>query len=289
MVVREKEAVQDGRPAPAASYRRYVDCSTGQVHLRIAEPEQALRPPVMCLHMSPISSYVYRNLLGELGRDRVTVAMDTPGFGMSDRPARQPAIEDYARVTLETVKALGLAEPIDLIGYHTGSITALDIARQAPESVRRIIMISAPVLTIAEREQLTLETGPQPLSEDGSHLMKGWQRFLEYNRGPGTTLEDMANIYPERLLGRTTSWWGHHAAFRYDFASQLAATKHEIRILNPRDDLWEITPRAKPLLQNGEIVHLPDWGHGFLDAYTLPAAALIREFLDAEAPFSGRF
>ena len=34
-------------------------------------------------------------------------------------------------------------------------------------------------------------------------------------------------------------------------------------------------------MQNGRILELPDWGHGYLDLHTDKACEIIREFLDA--------
>lgn len=262
-------------------YRTYVDARTGQVHARVAEPKHASRPPLICLHMSPMSSYVYRNVLPLLGTDRRVLALDTPGFGMSDPLPAYPSIGDYAAVTMEAIRALGLKGPVDILGYHTGSITAAELARAYPTRVRRIVMIGAPVLTPTERATLMKAYGPQPVSQDGSHLMKGWQRFIEFSQGPGVTIEQVADLYPERLLGRSQSWWGHRAAFSYEFADVVAALPHSIRVLNLRDDLWGITPRIRPLLKNGSVLDKPEWGHGFLDAYTAEAAQLLRELLDA--------
>jgi pimeloyl-ACP methyl ester carboxylesterase len=84
------------------------------------------------------------------------------------------------------------------------------------------------------------------------------------------------------MTNPATSWWGHRAAFNFLTGEALPNTPHPILILNPEDDLWNFTPRAKPLLKHSEsrIHDLPGWSHGFLDLKTGEAAAIVRDFLD---------
>ena len=72
--------------------RTYVETRFGQLHLRIAQPAAASRPALICFHMSPMSGRIYENFLAKIGTDRVAIAADTPGFGMSDAPPAPPEI-----------------------------------------------------------------------------------------------------------------------------------------------------------------------------------------------------
>ena len=55
-------------------------------------------------------------------------------------------------------------------------------------------------------------------------------------------------------------------------------------VLNPEDDLWDQTPRIKPLLtqEGSRFLDLPGWAHGFLDIKTVETAEIVRGFLDWE-------
>ena len=37
---------------------------------------------------------------------------------------------------------------VDVMGYHTGSQTAMEIARQRPDLVQDVVMVSAPLYTV---------------------------------------------------------------------------------------------------------------------------------------------
>ena len=128
----------------------YADGRFGQIHYRISQPALAAgHPPLLCFHMSPNSGRIYETFLKHMGADRFAVAPDTPGFGDSDPPATQPAIADYAAAMGDLMDALGFAT-VDVMGYHTGSETCIELALQRPQQVRRLVLVSAPIFTAAQ-------------------------------------------------------------------------------------------------------------------------------------------
>ena len=259
----------------------YVDGRFGQLHYRIAQPETlTAKRPLICFHMSPYSSIIYEAFLSEMGRDRVAIAMDTPGFGESDPPLTLPTIPDYAGAAADLLKALDLTSA-DLMGYHTGSKIAVETALQQPDRVHRVVMVSAPLWTEEELAEVKQLYGPEPLTAAGSHFQAWWQSAVRWSM-PGRTLEDIGRVFWAKLLNPAISWWGHNAAFAYDSHAALLKVTQPILILNPEDDVWERTPRAKELLvhPDSHIHDLPGWSHGFLDLKTEEAAALVRDFLD---------
>jgi len=259
--------------------RSYVDGPFGQIHIRTAGKPSA-HPPLFCFHMSPMSGRIFARFIAEMGEDRLAVAVDTPGFGMSDTPEELPEIADYARAMAAVIDALGVEEPVDLMGYHTGSLISCDLARLRPQQVRRVVLISAPLLNDREREEMRTLYSPIVPSLDGEHLMKRWRGYLHHNLGRGLDLDAVADMFPDGLLGRNRAWYGHRAAFNHQPDMGLPEVRQPIMVINPNDDLVQYTPRAAALMVDGCIVDKPEWGHGFLDASTGDAAALVRGFLD---------
>ncbi|MEQ8508917.1 MAG: alpha/beta fold hydrolase [Rhodospirillaceae bacterium] len=294
-------------------HRQYVDGRFGQIHLRIAGPAAKIAAgptennradpaennragqaesktaapasgrgslPLLCLHMSPNSSRIYQTFVGQMGVDRLTVAPDTPGFGESDPPAEQPAIADYAAAMLDVMDALGLAQ-VDVMGYHTGSETCVELAHQAPDRIRKLVLTSAPIFNEDELDDFRTHYAKPELTEDGSHVAEKWRAYLHW-AGPGWTLQHVAEQFADALRRPDIAWWGHNAAFDYPMKEKLEQVQQPVLVLNPNDDLVEHSRRAHGLLQNGRIHELPDWGHGFLDVHTAEACALVRQFLDGE-------
>lgn len=269
-------------PAPTVAAkpfkRRFSEGPFGPLHFRITEPGRAKHPPLMCLHSSPNSGRIYDQVLAQLGTDRVVLAPDTPGFGDSEAPPEPVEIEDYARTMSWLADELGFAQ-IDLMGYHTGSDTCIEIARQRPELVRRIVMNSAPIFTDAELAELKQWYDAAELSEDGSHLVERWKRMIPFY-GPTVPRKIMARNFAEGLRGGPVSHWGHRAAFNYPLQEKLPEVEHPILVINLDDDLREHTKRAAPLLRNGRIHTIEGYGHAWFDVIPEESGRILREFLD---------
>ena len=258
----------------------YVSGRFGQIHYRLAQPVTApVAAPLLCFHMSPNSGRIYETFLKTIGTDRVAIAPDTPGFGDSDPPPEPPGIEDYAGAMGDLIDAFDFAS-VDVMGYHTGSETCVELALQRPDQVRRLVLVSAPIFTADELAAHRAHYGRHELSEDGTHAADKWRAHL-YWAMDGWTPDQVARQFPDALRRPAISWWGHNAAFSYPFADRLAQVEQPILVLNPEDDLHEQTLRAHQLLKNGRVHELPGWGPGFLDLFPDQAAALARGHLDS--------
>ena len=236
----------------AAVRKTYVTCRFGQLHLRVAQPDDGRSPSgpaVMCFHPSPNSGRLFNTFAAELGNDRVCLAPDTPGFGYSDPPENQPGIQDYARAMGDVIAALQLPV-VDVLGYHTGSEISVALALQRPQIIRRLILISAPIFTDSELIEFRRHYGQWSLTEDGSHVAEKWRAHL-YWAGPGVSKEIVAEQFSDPMRRPRISWWGHRAAFDYPMAEQLGQVTQPILVLNPQDDLHQHTLRADGVMQRG--------------------------------------
>jgi pimeloyl-ACP methyl ester carboxylesterase len=279
-----RRKTEPGSP-PVNVRRMYVDCRFGQMHLRTAFSGNGgfdELTPLVCLHQSPMSGRVFEPFLSLMGTDRTAYAPDTPGFGESDPPTGPPTIEDYAGAVGDFLDHLRLRR-VDLLGYHTGACIAAELAIARPEQVRRVVMVAAPVFTEVEREAFDRARWPVPLREDGAHLVEEWQRSLRW-RGPGITLEQVAASFADKLRNGPRAWWGAHAAMHWAGADRLPRVSQPVLVLRPRDDLWDVTPRARPLLPRATFTDLPEQGFGLFDASAAVVAGHVRRFLDQDAP-----
>lgn len=123
-------------------HRAYAWGQDGQIHYRRSGPEGA-RSPLLLLHAAQASSAVFDGVMSEMGRERSVIAPDLPGAGMSDPLSGHGSISDQAVALLEMVAELGLGM-VDVLGAGNGGSIAIEMARQQPEVVRKIILISAP-------------------------------------------------------------------------------------------------------------------------------------------------
>ena len=267
---------------PLGVQRHYINGRYGQIHYRIAAPAHPSAVPLLCFHLSPNSGRVYAQFIAQIGHDRIAIAPDTPGFGLSDAPTTAPEISDYAACMGEFADAHGFKK-FDVMGYHTGSKIALALAQQRPAQLRRLVLVSAPIYTEAELVQQYKSMGTsevEKLSEDGSHLLRLWQDHWRWkdSAAPASFIQ---REVAEGLVAGEQAWWGHQAAFKVQHALELPKVEQPILLLCPKDDLWEATQRARPFLRNGKFVELPNYAHGFLDVHTTEVVDIVRHFLDA--------
>lgn len=255
--------------------KEYVDGPEGQVHvLRAGEPGSRARP-LLCLHLSPGSGRMYGPLLLEMATDRFALAPDTPGYGASDPPASPPHINTYARTMLSLLDHYGVAE-VDVLGYHTGSKIAVELALTAPSRVHSLVLVSAPRYT-ADELSIQAETlaVPKVLDPEGSHLVRQFRQLVRWSPD-GTPLELIQREFGEQQRAGDQAHWGYLAAFAYQHEDHLPRVSQPVLLLCPEDDLETPTLRAESLLSRGRFLRLPGWGHQMMTTRTVEVAALIR-------------
>jgi haloalkane dehalogenase len=114
---------------------RWFESPSGRVHY----VDEGTGPPLLLLHGNPTWSFLYRHLIRSL-RDRFRcVAVDYPGFGLSDRPAGYGyAPTDHARVVGELVDQLDLDELI-VMGHDWGGPIGATVAAARSERIAGLV------------------------------------------------------------------------------------------------------------------------------------------------------
>lgn len=257
--------------------RRIYPTRFGQLHLRSNEGKGV---PIVLLHMSPRSGAMWENLQVRL--DRPTHAPDRLGYGYSDAPPWALSLEQYAQSTVDGLKAAGMAGPIDLLGVHTGSIEAIEIAHQLGSQVRRLLAVGMPLFTAEEQQRQLEKYSEQPLkpATEGGHVLGAWRGQFAL-RDPPYDLADTHRRFVEHVLAANPG-----AAFRaacgYSVDEKLKALKSPLTVFAPHDDIIEQTVRVKPLLKSGaNYVDLPDLGLDLFNKAIDRMVALVNRHLPA--------
>ena len=234
--------------------RRIYPTRFGQLHLRSHDGHGV---PVVLLHKSPRSGGMWESLQERFGRP--THAPDRLGYGYSDAPPWALSLEQYAQATIDGLKAAGMQGPIDLMGVHTGSIEAVEIAHQLGTQVRRVLAVGMPLFTADEQQRQLEKYSEQPLrpATEGGHVLGAWRGGLAA-RAPPYDLADAQRRFIEHVLAANPG-----AAFRaacgYTIDKKLKSLRSPLVVLAPHDDIIEQTQRVKPLLKADEqYVDLPD-------------------------------
>lgn len=145
--------------APARVRRGYFECRYGQLHLHHTMPpgggfEEATA--LLCLHECPGTGRVFEPFMRLAGRDRSVYAPDLPGFGESDAPEARPVLADYVGALGDFIDTMRLRR-LDLLGQRSGALIAAELALARGAQIGRVVMVSAPLLSAAERPALPAE------------------------------------------------------------------------------------------------------------------------------------
>jgi pimeloyl-ACP methyl ester carboxylesterase len=221
---------------------------------------------------------VFRGLLPDLGQDRSVYAPDLPGCGESDAPEAAPSVAEYAAAVGDLLDSLRLRQ-VDLLGYQTGSLAAVELAISRPEQVRRVLLAGTPVFDAREREAFNARPWPARARDDGSHLVEEWQRVRQ-SRGVHATVSRLGEDLAAALRAGDAAAWGTAAAANYPAGERLPLVRQPVLLLRPRDEFWEMTARAEALFREARRVDLPEQNGGLFDTGAAEVARHAREFLD---------
>ncbi len=202
-------------------HKHYITISTGQVHLRSLGPMAG--PPLVLLHWTPSSGVMFRHAMPLLAEAGLRVhAVDLPGYGRSDPRPPGPQgdwrIADYGRALVEVLRQLGGDAPV-LYGGHMGAAAAMEVALQAPERLRGLILDGCPAWDAATRAKIAQHMSggtPPPIEPEGGHLVKLWAG-IGFFRKEWDAERPLEKIAPEDA-------WGHVVdMIATGFASSAAA------------------------------------------------------------------
>jgi pimeloyl-ACP methyl ester carboxylesterase len=247
----------------------------GQMHLRSKFGKGV---PLILLHMSPRSGGMWESLQQKL--DRPTFAPDRLGYGFSDAPPWALTLEQYAQSTVDGLKAAEIDGEVDILGMHTGSIEAIELAHQIGSNVRRVIAVGMPLFSPEEQQRQLEKYSEQPLrpATEGGHVLGAWRGGFAF-RHPPYDLADIHRRFVEHVLAANPG-----AAFRavcgYPIEKKLKSLKTPLTVFAPHDDIIEQTLRVKVLLKpNATYVDLPELSHDPFQVAVDRMVSLVNRYL----------
>ena len=269
------------------TWRQYATGGWGQIHMRMAEPASGpgRKTPLVCLHQSPTSGASYKEFQAVMAEDRLVISPDTPGYGGSTAPPAQPDMEDYGGAMVDAFMDLGYGPggkgPVNLLGFHTGNFVGMEIARQAPDLVRKLVMPGIPYYPADEREARRIQYAqPRPFFDEPAYMERTYLDRV-YNRDDTLSKDRYLELFVESLRAGTKSHYGFDAVFRYNPDPVLKALAHPVLLPILNETLAEPTRQAGEMIQNATVVEMME-----LDStrawFTAPECltAVIRSFLD---------
>jgi pimeloyl-ACP methyl ester carboxylesterase len=261
--------------------RGYFDGPQGQIHFRACGPDSG--EPLLLLHQSPLSGAQFAAVLPLLGgRGFAALALDMPGFGMSDPNPEPNTLAQYAAIIPAALRLRGWSSA-HIVGHHTGAVVGAVFAAESPAQVQRLVLNGFPWLSDAERQHFkTFYFGPKDPSADGSHLLAAWQNRLRST--PGWQDLHLMNRYTvEGLVSAEHNWKAFPLIIEADLSALLRAIRVPTLLLtNSGEDLFEATRRCHVLRPEFAFAQLDGGTHDIIDEQPGPWTDAVVRFLNHE-------
>jgi len=260
--------------------KAFADIPEGQVFYRTDGSGE----PVLLLHMSPSSSEEYLEVIPYLASNFRVIAMDTPGYGLSDDPPRDYKIADYARSVISFLDALGL-DKVNIVGHHTGGTIAAELGAAYPERVDKLVLSGCPTMNTDEWQaflkQINAPAGFASRLEipddDGTFLQEYWQRTKSGN--PQLSPRELLHGVCSRIMTYTRPHNAIIAVINYDVLARMPLIKSPTLITaGSKDPVSAQLEPARERIPRSRIVVTPD-------ASAAIAREKPREFADLIATF----
>lgn len=222
-------AISRGMVQTALGAIGYLICDgTQQASTKGQPPSLSNQPelnPILCFHGSPRSSDEFLEVLPLLakgggddgddgsstGKGRKVIAIDTPGYGISENPKRSCSMDDIADAMLEVAEALGIGRFVT-IGSLMGNFQAVSLASRHPNRV--VACICANLYYFPQ----TKKDGDDKGAENDETAMKQDYRHDVKGTGTGEPIVDSFELKEDgsHLLGIHTSrkWLDDELNFR---------------------------------------------------------------------------
>lgn len=219
--------------------RGYAPSPLGQIHYQDVGESRDGTPVYVLFHQVPWFHIYYSRAQAELAARGIrSIALDTPGYGLSARPSTPPAISEYVAALRAALQHLGIERSV-VVGHHTGATLGVEYARQAPQTVSCLIGHGVPIYTEAEaKARLAAPHWDQSYKPEGAHLSERYT-FLS-GRVTGSADALHWSVFSLFLAGEN-EWFGHHAVFKYDMASNLRQLTVPMVVMSNPGDLLDFT------------------------------------------------
>lgn len=252
----------------------YVDTPEGQIHYW----DEGTGDPVILLHQAPSSLMMWSAFVPHLvGTGRRVIALDLPGYGMSDAPPSPPTVEYYARRVLDALSRMGI-ERFDGVGHHTGASVLMAASLEQPGRVRRIVAYGVALLD-EETARALAEEEPPVFDEQATDILTWWKAFWTLS-GPDLAPTVAPRCLGDLMLSGDKRPYGHNAVGRTDHRPYIDRLRvPTLALAGSREMLREETERSAGLSEWIRFHEIPDAGVFVADERPDELARVVDEFL----------
>lgn len=253
--------------------------------------------PVVLLHGTPSSSYIWRNIVpGLTAAGHKVHVYDLLGFGLSERPW-DPAIDTSVTGQVPVLEGLldhwGL-ETAHIIAHDIGGAVAKRFALDSPERVRSLTLIDIVSYDSwpSKRTRQQMQAGLQaligaPEADHRAHYREWLLSTVEHKAQLSEGALDTYLDFISNPVGQGSLY--QHQVMQYDpkhtldVADRLADLgKGPVQLIWGKEDAWQVVDWARKLhdaIPGSELHILEDCGHFAMEDQPEQVTALLVDFL----------
>jgi len=262
-------------------------------NLRIHYTEAGFGPPVLLIHGFPTSSHLWRNVIPELAKTHRAIAIDLPGYGLSDKPLDVTYDFAFFENVLEGfLDALGIGDtalPVHDLGGPIGLFWAV----RHPERVQQLVILNTLVYPETSwAVKLFLMALRTPGVRDYLVSPKGLVASMKFgvvhkDRLTREVLTPYTAPFQEAPARKALIKAGSGLSIKglAEIAQKLPTLEAPVRIIygeNDRalPDVAKTMQRVKQDLPGAEVTSLPKCGHFLQEDEPERVGQLMAEFLN---------
>jgi len=258
--------------------KAYLDGPHGQIHVHQWGKHG---PCIVCLAPAPYSGVAYDTFAPHLAHTHRVVAMDYPGYGQSAPTPATPTIEHFAQAALAAADALSPHHPVTLLGFHTGTLVAIEAACQQPLRIRNTVLIDVPFFERNKRAELLIKMGaPRQLDTHLTQLEADWQFSVE-KRLEHVPLRRGFDLFVDQISTGEGINAAFHAAFSYACEERLATLARPTLVVATHAGLHAPSLAAARLIDNATLIERPDIEVAVLEKGAKPLSETVLSWLSA--------
>ena len=254
-----------------------------QLYARVDHPDGA-EPPLVLIHGVGDRLEAWDEVVTALGPGRRIIRYDLRGHGRSDKPPGPYELADFVADHVAVLEQAGMARA-HVAGFSLGGLIAQAIAISRPETVERLVIISA-VAGRSDEERARSSERLALLEQEGP-------AGIAARSGDRWFTPAFAAAHPEKVREAIESLAGNDpaaytAAYRVlaenDLADQLDRVRSETLVMTGELDVGS-PPHMSELMtrriERSRLVVLPGVKHAVLTEMPDRVAGEIRNFVDA--------